>query len=282
MLADIVFSIAVLGLITSTVYLAMVIVAAWRFRRAQAKALTSPLPSVTILKPLHGLEPRLRENLESFFRQEYPAPFELVFGVRHEHDPALGVVRELAASYPEIPVRTVTSGEPLWPNAKVYSLHCMLGAASHEYLIVSDSDVNVAPNYIASIVRPLLDPKVGLVTCVYRGVPGGGLWSRLEALGMSVELTSGVLVAEMLEGMKFALGPTMATRKECLAQIGGFAALGEYLADDFVLGNRIAEAGYNVVLSREIIDHHVLNESLTSSMQHQVRWAKSTRLSRPK
>jgi ceramide glucosyltransferase len=121
-----------------------------------------------------------------------------------------------------------------------------------------------------------------MVTCLYRGVNTGGLWSRLEALGMSVELTSGVLVADMLEGMKFALGPTMATRRDALDAIGGMPKLADYLADDFVLGQLIDACGYKVVLSDHVIDHMVINRSLYSSLQHQVRWAKSTRRSRPK
>jgi ceramide glucosyltransferase len=142
--------------------------------------------------------------------------------------------------------------------------------------------VHVSPQYLREVTRPLLNPEVGLVTCVYRGVHTGGLWSRLEALGMSVELTSGVLVADMLEGMKFALGPTMATRRDCLDKIGGFAELSHYFADDYVLGNRIHAAGYKVVLSEHVVEHLVINRSLISSLEHQVRWAKSTRRSRPK
>jgi ceramide glucosyltransferase len=273
------------GLLASTVYLGLVLVAAVRFRRKsrsnEGAEIAGPLPSATLLKPLHGMEPRLRQNLESFFRQDYPC-FEIIFGVRRADDPALAVVRELSAHYPQVPVKIVISGDPQWPNAKVYSLHAMLAKASHPFLVISDSDVRVVPTYLREVTRPLLDPLVGMVTCLYRGVHTGGLWSRLEALGMSVEMTSGVLVADMLEGMRFALGPTMATRQDALAKVGGFAGLCDYLADDYVLGNRIDAAGYRVVLSDHVIDHLVLNRSLFSSLQHQVRWAKSTRRSRPK
>jgi ceramide glucosyltransferase len=176
----------------------------------------------------------------------------------------------------------VVAGEPAWPNAKVWSLERMVASARHPLLIISDSDVLVAPGYLQEVTAPLLDAQNGMVTCVYRGLPVGGLWSRLEALAMSVEFTSGVLVADMLEGMEFALGPTMAIRRECLEKIGGMAALADYCADDYVLGNRVAAAGWRVVLSREIIDHVVMNYGARESFAHQVRWMKSTRYSRPK
>ena len=280
---DVLLFVGLFGVLTSAVYLGMVLVAAARFRRSASTDRTDSkeLPSVTLLKPLHGMEPHLRENLESFFRQDYPH-FEIVFGVRDDGDPALAVVHEIAARYPKIPARIVFSGEPIWPNAKVHNLNRMMAEVTTDLLVISDSDVRVDASYIREVTAPLLDPAVGLVTCVYRGLDTGGLWSRLEALGMSVEMTSGVLVANMLEGMKFALGPTMATRRDCLEKIGGMTALSEYLADDYVLGNLIHRAGYEVVLSHHVIDHMVLNRSMPNSLQHQIRWAKSTRRSRPK
>ena len=226
------------------------------------------------------MEPNLRENLASFFDQNYPA-YEIVFGLRDASDPALKVLRSVQEEYPWVPVKVVFSGPPEWPNAKVWSLQKMEAKASHEYLILSDSDVRVSPDYIEEVVRPLFDPAIGLVTCIYRGVPTGGMWSRLEALGMSVEMTAGVLASDLLEGMKFALGPTMAIRREVLNTIGGFAALGQYCADDYVLGNLVHEAGWKVELSHHPIDHFVLNRSFRASMLHQARWMKSARFSRP-
>ena len=281
---DVILFVALFGLLTSTVYLGMVLAASARFGRLRGRDRSlpfSPLPPATLLKPLHGMEPHLRENLESFFRQDYPS-YEIVFGMRSPDDPALNVVREISLRYPNVRVKTVFSGEPPWPNAKVYNLNQMMPTAAHDLLVISDSDVHVEPNYLRDVTRPLLDPEIGMVTCLYRGVNTGGLWSRLEALGMSVELTSGVLVADMLEGMKFALGPTMATRRDALDAIGGMPKLADYLADDFVLGQLIDACGYKVVLSDHVIDHMVINRSLYSSLQHQVRWAKSTRRSRPK
>jgi ceramide glucosyltransferase len=148
---------------------------------------------------------------------------------------------------------------------------------------VTDSDVRATPGYLRAVVAPFSDEKVGLVTCVYRGVATEkGFWARMEGLGMSVEMTSGVLVADMLEGMKFALGPSMAMRKRCVDEIGGFRAIGHYYADDFILGNLIAAKGNVVVLSDHVIDHCVVNTRFRKSIEHQRNWAKSTRFSRPK
>ena len=279
----IVLWLSVFGLFTGTVFLFLVLASAVYFRRQEKHGPASEhdFPLVSILKPLHGSEPRLRENLESFFRQDHPR-FEIVFGARHATDAALEVVRDLQRSYPAVATTVVLAGEPTAPNAKVCALEKMAAAMRGEVVVVSDSDVHVSPGYLRAVVAPLLDLKVGLVTCPYRGVPIGGLWSRLEAMGMSIELMSGVLVANMLEGMRFALGPTMALRRAVLEQIGGFGALAHYCADDYVLGNMVAAAGYQVVLSHHVVEHMAVARGFADSLGHQVRWMKSTRYSRPK
>ena len=272
--------VAAAGLVTSTGYLVLVMIASVRFRRNQRlRTDDAVFPPVTLLKPVCGMEPGLEANLTSFFEQQYPS-FEIIFGARHSDDPALDVVRRISRNYPSVGVKIIATGEPLRPNAKVCSLVKMYARAAHNYLIISDSDVHVAPNYIAEVVRPLLDPRNGMVTCLYRGVPTGGLWSKLEALGMSVEMTSGAIVANLIEGMKFALGPTMAIRRDALDAVGGFEPLGEYCADDYVLGREVFESGRQVVMSEHVIDHVVINRSFSCSMRHQIRWMKSTRFSR--
>jgi ceramide glucosyltransferase len=159
----------------------------------------------------------------------------------------------------------------------------MKALARHDILVITDSDVRVKPDYLHAVIEPFRDEKTGLVTCLYRGVAAqGGFWARLEALGMSVEMTSGVLVAEMLEGMRFALGPSMAVRKRCVDEIGGFEKLGDYYADDFMLGNLVAAKGNTVVLSNHVIDHCIVNTQFSKSLKHQWNWMKSTRFSRPK
>ena len=273
---------SIIGLLSCTVFLILLAAGFHRFRRRpRPEAYGGPWPSVSLLKPLHGSEPGLEANLESFFLQDYPA-YEIVFGCRQESDPALDVVRAVRRRHPQVPVKVVFSGEPEQPNAKVCSLQKMVEAAGSDYLVISDSDVRVTPEYVREVTRPLLQSEVGMVTCLYRGVPSGGLWSRLEALGMSVEMTAGVVVADMLEGLKFALGPTMAIRRDVLEEMGGFGVLADYCADDFVLGQRVFESGKQVVLSHYVVDHVALHQRCTASLQHQVRWMKSTRFSRPK
>jgi ceramide glucosyltransferase len=284
MFTDILLVIALLGTLTSTAYLLLVLAGVCGFVRQRREALTAVpefAPGVSILKPVHGLETDLEENLESFFRQDY-SDFELIFCARHADDPALLLAQKMAKRHPRVPVRILTSGEPPWTNAKLYSLEAMWKEARHDLLVISDSDVRVSPNYLRELVKPFVDPRVGMGTCIYRGRPGSGFWTQLEALGMSVEMTSGVLVANLLEGMKFALGPTMIVRRECIDALNGFSFMAEFCADDYILGNSVAESGMKVVLSHLSVDHIVVHHSLASSLRHQVRWMRSTRFSRPK
>src|SRR5216683_8196070 len=268
------------GILTSSVYLLLVAIAGLRFRRRR-KSSARFTPPVSLLKPLQGAEPGLREYLEGFFKLDYPE-YEILFCARKESDEGLAIGLKLAARYPHIPVRFLTSGASPWPNAKCYSLNEMKAASQHEILVITDSDVRVTPDYLRAVVGPFRDEKTGLVTSLYRGVAAqGGFWARLEGLGMSVEMTSGVLVAEMLEGMRFALGPSMVVRKRCVDQIGGFEILGDYHADDFMLGNLVAEHGNSVVLSDHVIDHCIVNTKFEKSLGHQWNWMKSTRFSRP-
>jgi ceramide glucosyltransferase len=276
-------ALAVFGAITSTVYSLMAARGALRFRRrAAAPGTRAFLPPVSVLKPVHGDEPDLEQNLASFFEQDYPE-YEILFCARHDSDLGLQAARRVAARFPHVKARILTCGEPPWPNARTFSLEIMRRAARYPILVASDSDVRVGPDYLASVVAPLADPQVGMVTCLYRGVTRHGLWAQLEAIGMSIEMTSGVLVADMLEGMQFALGPSMVMRQATVEKIGGFEQVAQYYADDFVLGNWTAvKAGETVALSTYIVEHHVLNASFKKSIAHQQAWSTSTRYSRPK
>jgi ceramide glucosyltransferase len=275
----------ILGLISSTVFSGLVVAGAYRFamaRRKRRKMVQGDFhPHVSLLKPLYGDEPNLDAHIASFFEQDYPG-FEILFCARYVNDAGLQTARRVAARYPSVPVKFLITGEPSHINAKVSSLEKMAAAAASDIFIISDSDVRVTPNYIREVVAPFADAKVGAVTCLYRGVADEGPWAKLEAAGMSIEMTSGVLVANMMEGMHFTLGPTMAVRRGCVNEMGGFALLGPYCADDFLLGNQVAAHGHKVVLSDHVIDHIVLNLSFAASVKHQVRWMKSTRFSRPK
>ncbi len=189
----------------------------------------------------------------------------------------------LRRKFPHIPAKFFSTGKPPYINAKVASMELMEKSAAHDILVISDSDVRVTPDYLRAVALPFADEKVGGMCCPYRGIAaGGGLWARLEAVGMSVEMTAGVLVARMMEGMQFVLGPTMAFRRDAIRRMGGFKVTADYCADDFVLGNETYKLGQTVVLSHHAIDHIVINLSLMASLKHQVRWMKSTRFSRPK
>jgi ceramide glucosyltransferase len=277
-------ALALLGTFSSTVFLGLAIIGAIKFDRDSARQFRSIphpfFPPVSVLKPVHGLEAQLEQNIESFFRQDYP-DYEILFAADTADDAALDVVREVCARHPQIRSRVLITGMP-WPNPVVYSFHCLAEAASHDILVTTDSDVEVGPNYLREIVPPILDPKVGAVTCVYRGKNAAGFFSGLTAIGMSVEMTAGVLVANLLEGMRFGLGPTTVVRKDSLARIGGYAVLKDYIAYDFAIGNMMANAGYRIVLSGHVIDHVVNQRSFLQMWRNQLRWAQTTRYSRPK
>ena len=268
----------------ATAYSLIALCGVFRFlqvRRKSAAAASSDFtPPVSVLKPLYGADRQLEKNLESFCRQEYPH-YEILFAVREENDAAVPIVRGLQKAFPSLAMRLIFAGQPRYLNAKVHALEALAEAAAQEVLVISDSDVRVAPDYLRSVVAPLADPRVGLVTCISRGVPGRSVWSVLEALSMNLQFLPGVLAAWVLEGLKFALGPTMVIRKEQLNKLGGFGRLGQYLADDFVLGELMAKAGYPVVLANHIPDHLVCNESFRDSLQHRLRWERSSRRSRP-
>ena len=280
--------IAAIGTASSTIYLVMTLVAADRHRRiakeAQASALAvveGSLPPVTILKPLHGMEAELEANLASFFEQDYP-DYEVIFGARDAENPALKIAEQVRARYPQVKSQVVLSGPPTWPNAKVFSLHKMIALSRHSYFVISDSDVRVAPDFLRNTIPPLLNStKVGLVTCMYRGIPASDFWSSLEALGLSVEMSAGVMVADMLEGMRFALGPAMTARRDAIEAIGGIAATADYYSDDFELGNRIWAKGYKVALSHHVVKNVLTPRSPLRTLGDQLRWMKSTRYSRP-
>jgi len=277
------------GLISSTVFAGMVLAAVPRYLRERRIALkqleTRPgfTPPLTLLKPVHGAEPGLDAHLATFFEQDYPE-YEILFCARTADDAGLLTAERVASRYPQIPARFLAiGGEPAYINAKVASLEKMEAAAAHEILVISDSDVRVTPDYLRAVALPFADPGVGAMCCLYRGVAAeGGLWARLEAVGMSVEMTAGVLAARAMEGMRFVLGPTMAFRREVVRRMGGFAVTADYCADDFVLGNETFKLGETVVLSHHAIDHMVINSSLAASLKHQARWMRSTRFSRPK
>ena len=278
--------VAAVGLFSSSIFLLLVLIATARFKKRADAARRSDLggandlPPVTILKPVHGMEERLKQNLESFFQQDYPN-FEIIIGARSADDPAVTLAEELQLRYPQVKSRVVISGPPHYPNAKVFTLDKMIPLSRGDFFVISDSDVRVECDFLRNVIPPLFDQKLGLVTCLYRGDPAADFWSLLEALGMSVEMPSGVVVADMLEGIRFALGPAVAFRRDALDAIGGIAATADYYSDDYVLGNKIWEAGYKVTFSHHFVYHVLTPRPFLRTLGDQLRWMKSTRHSRP-
>jgi ceramide glucosyltransferase len=263
----------------SLVYCVLTVIAAVQYRRVRPPAI-AVTPPISVLKPLAGVDDGLEDNLRSFFEQKYP-DFEILFAVRNAEDPAIPVVERLRARHPSIPSRLIVTGEPPYANAKVFSLDRMLAAAQYDLLVMSDSDIRVTASMLSTIAAEFQDPRLGLSTCPYRAVPGRSFWSTLEAVGLNTEFLGGVLVARMLDGMKFALGPTISARRATLEKIGGFDAVKDYLAEDFVMGKLAAERGDGVVLSSYVIEHRIGAQRLATNAKHRLRWNRSTRRSRP-
>src|SRR5260370_14679940 len=239
LLLQILFWVAMFGAVTCTMYCLMVSGAAVRFglrKRREDREEATFLPAVSVLKPLHGMEPGLERNIESFCEQDYPE-FELLFCARQDSDEGLQLARRVGARYPQVEARYVTCGEaaPNFHNAKVYWLAKLNSVAKHELFITSDADVRVTRDYLRRMAQNLKDPRMGLASCVYLGTTDAGtragFSSQLDAIGKSVEMTSGVLVADMLEGTKFALGVSMAVRKDSFQKAGGGWGLGGFLAE---------------------------------------------------
>ena len=272
-------SILLLVLCGAVVYSFLQIVAALRYLAVRPPAALATEP-ISILKPLAGLDLDLESNLRTFFEQDYPR-FEILFAVRQASDPAAEVVSRLQHEYPQIPSRLLITGEPPYPNAKVFSLEHMLAAAANDLVVMSDSDIRVTPDLLRAIAAEFQDPHLGVATCPYRAVPGPSFWSRLEATGMNTDFWGSALVARMLEGMRFAVGPTIAARRRVIQSIGGFARVKDYLAEDFVIGKFAAETGHAVILSSYVIEHHIGSSTLQQNFAHRLRWARSTRRSRP-
>ena len=263
----------------SLVYTGLTVIAVMRYLAVRPPKLETAEP-ISILKPLSGLDADLESNLRTFFEQEYPS-FELLFAVREAHDPAVPIVEKLRGEYPNVPSRLLITGEPPYPNAKVFSLDRMLQASAHDLVVMSDSDIRVTPALLKTIAAEFQDSKMGVATCPYRAVGGDSFWSRLEATGMNTDFLAGILVARMLEGMRFAVGPTIAARRHVLESIGGFDRLKDYLAEDFVMGKFAAESGHGVGLSSYVIEHHIGDSDFRHNAAHRIRWTRSTRRSRP-
>ena len=273
-----------LGTLSGVGYYSLCLWGAGRFLRERRSARRAPvftfLPPVSMLKPLKGTDPEMYEGFRSHCLLDYPE-YEIVFGVSEADDPAVELVKRLKEEFPVRAIQLVVCRANLGTNTKVSNLAQMLAVARFEHLIVNDSDIRVEPDYLRRVLAPLADAKVGMVTCLYRGVANRSLGSHLESIGISTDFSGGVLSAREVEaGIHFALGSTLAFRRSDLQAIGGFESIVDYLADDYELGKRMSKHGLQVKLSEVVVETFLPPYTLREFLEHQLRWARSLRDSR--
>jgi ceramide glucosyltransferase len=265
--------------LAAAAYYALAIVSAARWRSSTEHPVASDwAPPISILKPVHGRDPRFYDAIRSHATQDYPE-FELLFGLTNPQDPAIEDIERLRREFParRIEIFLVKTDAP---NAKVGVLAELAQHARHELLLVNDSDIVVEPGYLRTVVAPLRDPKIGLVTCLYRAHSES--WpSHFEALGIATEFAPSVLVARLLGQAEFALGSTMVFRAEALQRIGGFPAIAKYVADDYQLGFHIRQLGYRIEFAPVVVETNLGAASWGDTWRHQLRWSRTIRVSRP-
>lgn len=269
-------------LTVATLYsmLALIAVLVWRIRSSRTRPEKGLQPPVTILKPLCGMEPGLRAHLRTFCLQDYPE-YQLVFGVRDPTDPAIAIVEDLIAEFPALPICMVVDPRLWGDNFKSSNLMNMLDAARHDYLVIADSDAIVGPHYLGIVTAPLQSSQVGLVTCIYRGVPTPIIWSRLGAMYINEWFIPSVLVAWLFGHQSFASGQTMCLRRTTLEAMGGLHPIANHLADDYRLGELVRQLGLRIVVSSYEIDAEHHERSLHSLASHQLRWMRTLQVLRP-
>lgn len=263
----------------ATVYQLVQIAATRRFLGRSRPPQEGHTPPVTILKPLKGPGLELAANLETFCRQDYPE-YQIVFGVEDASDPAVEVVRSLMRRFPDRDI-TLSVGHEDGANRKVASLVHMMQHARHDVLVLSDADIRVRPDYLRTLVAPLADPAVGLTTCLYRGRAVLGLPSLVESLFINTDFLPMVLMAQWVQRFRYAYGASTAFRREALDGIGGFEALRDHLADDYLLGNRIADAGWRLLLLPYLVETVLDSRTMNDVWRHQLRWARTYRVCQP-
>src|ERR1700689_3660412 len=253
--------VAVIGPVSSCIYSLLCFWSAAAFLRGrdtrEGGSPTKALPPISTLKPVKGTDPEIYESFRSHCLQDYPQ-YEIIFGVIDPNDPAIESVKKLQQEFPDRRIHLLVCPKILGANVKVSNLAQMLAEARYDYLIVNDSDIRVEPDYLRRVIAPLADLRVGMVTCLYRGVAAATLGSRLESLGISTDFCAGVLAAFRLEGgIRFGLGSTLAFRRVDLKKIGGFESISNHLADDYELGARISSLGVLVKLSDVVVETYL-------------------------
>jgi ceramide glucosyltransferase len=265
--------------LSGAVFLLAAALAVWRFTGRPIEAAGIDIP-VTILKPLHGEDAQLYENLRSFCEQRHTA-YQIVFGVRDMDDRAIPVVERLIAEFPDKDLALVVDPTIVGNNFKVSNLENMMALAKNDVFVIADSDMHVAPDYLGAVTAPLADPAVGLVTCLYRGRPVEGVWSRLGAMFVNNAFLPSAVIGEAMRPGNACFGATMALRRDTYDAIGGFASLRDQLADDYALGAAVRRIGRKIVLSRYLVDTVIAEPDLGALFRHELRWARTIRLLAP-
>jgi len=272
--------IIILGLsVCGAIFNGLAIFAAGRFMRRPA-ARPTVTPSVSVMRPMHGDEPALYENLQSLCDQDYAGSVQLICGVQSPSDPAIAAVERLQREHPNRDIALVVDPTPHGTNRKLGNLINMSARMGGEVVVISDSDVSLPKGGLSAIVAALEEPGAGLVHCLYRGRPTASLWSALAAQDVNTRFMPSVIVGEIL-GAHPCLGPTMALPASVLDNIGGFAYLADFLADDFELGRAVRALGYRIVCPRIVIDHVFPERSAREMIVHELRWARTVRMVNP-
>ncbi len=269
------------GAVIPFVYYILAIVCARRFFSQPTTSNPDFTPPVSVLKPVRGLDPGAYENFSSFCRQDYPN-YEILFCVNDSSDPAIPVLERVIREHPEVSVRILVGAPQLGASNKVNKLCRLVKESRYDIFIISDGDIRVEPNYLREISKEFRNPKVGGVTCMYLGLLEPHIWADMEEMGETGDAFAGVMVARVLEGIRFTMGATMACTRARLAEIGGFEALVDAFTDDFELGNRIAANGWEIVLSHHVIHTVYPPQNIKSYFRHQLQWAMTTLHARPK
>ena len=243
-------------------------------KRATRNSCNSP---ASVLKPLYDTEPELEANLTSFCQQDYDGEIQLIFGLQKENDPASHVVERLRRRFPERDIRLCIDPNPHGANRKVSNLINMLPHASHDLLVLSDSDIRVEAGYLENVIAAIEEPGVGAVSCLYCGVPAGGIWARLAAEGINSQFLPNALIGLGLGLAKPCFGATIALRKETLARIGGFEAFADQLADDYAIGFAVRRLGLRVVIPPFLVSHVCYDRSFADLFRHELRAARTIR-----
>lgn len=268
------------GAILGCVYLLMSAILVRRFAVQETRSATRPVP-VSILKPLHGLQPGLLDLLQSFCRQSYPAPVEIVCGTASADDPAAAIANALSKDAPACHVRLMASSRRYGSNGKVSTLVTLAKHAKHEVFVISDSDIGVEPDYLSKVIGELERPGVGAVSCLYHGVGGNRLWSKFSALAINTHFLPSVIVALTYRLAQPCFGSTIALRRSTLEAIGGLESFAGLLADDYAIGAAVSDQGLKVAIPAFTIEHHCSESSLRELLLHEVRWARTVRIIDP-